>query len=206
MSNEMWDERYAASDLVWSATPNTWIEELTAGLAPGCVLDLAAGEGRNALWLAERGWDATAVDFSQVALDRAEQLAAQRLGDNASRFHTEQADLLRYSPPPQSFDLVIVVYLHLPAEQRREVLRTAARAAATGGRLIVIAHDSENLEHGFGGPQDPAILYTADDVAVDLEGTGLTVTKADTGVRTVQTESGPREALDAVVVAQRLLG
>lgn len=204
MSNEMWDERYAASDLVWSATPNAWIEELTAALAPGRVLDLAAGEGRNALWLAERGWEATAVDFSQVALDRAQQLASQRLGDDVGRFHTEQADLLSYSPPPMSFDLVIVVYLHLPAEQRRDVIRTASSAVAPGGQLIVIAHDSENLEHGFGGPQDPAILYTADDVAVDLDGTGLTVAKADTGVRIVQTESGPREALDAVVVAQRV--
>ncbi|MEL0282956.1 MAG: SAM-dependent methyltransferase, partial [Ilumatobacter sp.] len=57
-----WDERYAGTDLVWSAGPNVFIEEICAGLEPGSALDLAAGEGRNAVWLAERGWDVTAVD------------------------------------------------------------------------------------------------------------------------------------------------
>jgi SAM-dependent methyltransferase len=203
MSNDMWDERYAASDLVWSATPNVWIEELTAGLLPGRVLDLAAGEGRNALWLAARGWDATAVDFSQVALDRAQQLADERLGEQASRFHTERADLLIYSPPPSGFDLVLVVYLQIPAEQRWMVMRTAAAALAPGGRLIVIAHDTENLKSGFGGPQDPAVLYTAQDVVGDLEGTDLVAERADTVVRVVTTDTGTREALDALVVAVR---
>jgi SAM-dependent methyltransferase len=203
MSNDMWDERYAASDLVWSATPNVWIEELTSGLLPGRVLDLAAGEGRNALWLAARGWDATAVDFSQVALDRAQQLADERLGEQASRFHTERADLLIYSPPPSGFDLVLVVYLQIPAEQRWMVMRTAAAALAPGGRLIVIAHDTENLKHGFGGPQDPDVLYTAQDVVSDLEGTDLVAERADTVVRVVTTDTGTREALDALVVAVR---
>jgi SAM-dependent methyltransferase len=148
MSSDMWDDRYAASDLVWSAEPNIWVEQLTADLPVGRLLDLAAGEGRNALWLAERGWDATAVDFSQVALDRAQQLAVQRLGDDASRFHTEQADVMVYSPHPQQFDLVLVVYLQIPAEQRWMAMRTAAAALAPGGRLMVIAHDSANLTGG----------------------------------------------------------
>ncbi len=203
MSNEMWDQRYAASEQVWSSTPNVWVEELTSGLEPGRVLDLAAGEGRNALWLAERGWDATAVDFSQVALDRAQTWAVDRLGEGAGRFHTEQADLLEYTPPTKAFDLVIVVYLHLPADQRRIVLRAAATAVAPGGHLIVIAHDTENLEHGVGGPQDPAILFTAQDVVDDLIGTDLVYIRAERGVRAVDTDAGPRQALDAVVLAQR---
>jgi SAM-dependent methyltransferase len=203
MSSDMWDDRYAASDLVWSAEPNIWVEQLTADLPVGRLLDLAAGEGRNALWLAERGWDATAVDFSQVALDRAQQLAVQRLGDDASRFHTEQADVMVYSPHPQQFDLVLVVYLQIPAEQRWMAMRTAAAALAPGGRLMVIAHDSANLTGGVGGPQDPALLYTPENVISDLEGTDLVVEFAQTSERQVRNDGGSRTALDAVVVAVR---
>ena len=70
MNSEQWDQRYAGEELVWSAGPNIFVAGICAELAPGRVLDLAAGEGRNALWLAERGWQVTAVDFSQVAVDR----------------------------------------------------------------------------------------------------------------------------------------
>ncbi len=81
MDSSMWDERYSGSDLVWSATPNQWVEQVAAERPPGRVLDLAGGEGRNALWLADRGWKATVVDFSHVALDRADNLVAERFGD-----------------------------------------------------------------------------------------------------------------------------
>lgn len=203
MRSALWDERYAASSLVWSATPNAWVEELTAALPPGRVLDLAAGEGRNALWLAERGWDATAVDFSQVALDRARQLAEARLGELTGRFRTEQADLLTYSPRPGGFDLVLVVYLHLPAGERALVMRSAADAVAPGGRMLVVAHDTENLEHGVGGPQDLGLLYTAVDVVEDLADSGLDVELAYRPTRLVETASGPRHAIDAIVLAVR---
>ncbi|MDD2859352.1 MAG: class I SAM-dependent methyltransferase [Candidatus Nanopelagicales bacterium] len=203
MSTAMWDERYSAQELVWSATPNQWVEELTADLPPGRVLDLAAGEGRNALWLAERGWDATAVDFSQVGLDRAQQLAGQRLGSDAPRLRTVCADLLTYAPAAQAYDLVLVVYLHLPAEQRGIVMRAAAAAVAPRGRLIVIAHDTRNLTEGIGGPQDPAVLYTAADLTDDIDGSGLAIERATVSSRAVQTDAGTREALDAILVARR---
>ena len=83
------------------------------------------------------------------------------------------------------------------------VLREAAVSVAPGGRLMVIAHDSTNLEHGYGGPQDPAVLYTAADVAEDLEGSGLGVAVAETRARQVVTGAGTHDALDAVVVAVR---
>src|SRR5665811_1227266 len=107
MDAEHWNQRYDQTDLVWSAGPNMWVEQVASGLAPGAVLDLGAGEGRNALWLAEIGWHATAVDFSGVAIDRARDLARERLGDAADRFHGLCADLLRYQPAAQSSDLVM---------------------------------------------------------------------------------------------------
>jgi len=202
MTSGMWDERYAASEAVWSTTPNMWVEQVTTSLPVGTALDLAAGEGRNALWLAERGWQATAVDFSSVALDRARQWAQQRLGEDASRLTTVVADLREYRPDP-TFDLVLVVYLQLPRELRRPILRMAAGAVAAGGTLLVVAHDSENLAAGFGGPQDPAVLYSARDVAADVEGLGLVAERLEQVRRDVPTDGGVRTALDAVAVLRR---
>ena len=203
-ARQMWDERYAANDAVWSRTPNVWVEQVTSGLMPGNALDLAAGEGRNGLWLAENGWDATAVDFSQVALDRAATWAAQRLGDGPGRLITVVADLLEYRPT-STFDLVLVVYLHLPAEQRRQVLRQAAASAVgPGGRLLAVAHDSTNLTDGVGGPQDPGVLYTAQDVADDIAGLGLAPVRLERVRRLVTTPDGAqREAVDALALFGR---
>ncbi len=203
MDAREWDRRYDQAELVWSATPNMWVEEVTRDLPPGRVLDLAAGEGRNALWLAERGWRATAVDFSRVALDRAAGLAVERLGPAADRFDTECADLLVYRPRARAYDLVLVVYLQVVATERTQMLRAAADAVAPGGRLLVVAHDSDNLERGYGGPPDPAVLYSAADVTSDLVGTGLAVERAEQVVREVATDDGPRHALDLLVVAGR---
>ena len=201
MDADLWDQRYAEAELVWSAEPNVWVAQVTADLPPGRVLDLAAGEGRNALWLAGRGWTATAVDFSPVALDRARRLAAEQHVDG--RLATVRADLATFSPEPSAYDLVLLVYLQVgPALRSRSVL-SAAAAVAPGGRLAVVAHDSDNPVHGYGGPSDPGVLYSAADVTADLAPSGLVVDRADRVVRRVETPEGQREALDALVVARR---
>jgi SAM-dependent methyltransferase len=115
---QAWDERYAAAELVWSAEPNLFVAAELADLAPGRALDLAAGEGRNAIWLARRGWTVTAADFSQVALDKGEQLA----GDTTVRW--VRADATRWDEPA-AYDLVVVAYLQLAAAERRAALRAA---------------------------------------------------------------------------------
>ena len=203
MDAKDWNSRYDQTDLMWSQGPNQWIEQVTANLPPGRALDLAAGEGRNAIWLADRGWEATALDFSAVALDRASRIASERLGDGAARFSTRCEDLFSYSPELRAYDLVIVVYLQVAANQRTRVLRAAAEAVAPGGTLVVTAHDPENALRGHGGPQDPAVLYSAADVSTDIDGAGLTVQRAELVTRVVTTPDGEREALDCLVVATR---
>lgn len=198
-----WDERYGQKEMVWSVEPNVWVAQVCADLAPGRALDLAAGEGRNGLWLADLGWRVTAVDFSQVGLDRARALAAGRLGEAAQRLSTVCADLETYVPEARGFDLVLLVYLQVPPSLRTHVVRTAAEAVSPGGLLLVVAHDSENLEHGHGGPQDPSVLYTAEDAVGDLAGTDLVAERAERVVRRVETDEGVREALDALVLARR---
>ena len=194
MDAKYWDARYEETDLRWSREPNQWIAETTEGLPPGRILDLAAGEGRNAVWLAERGWEATALDFSSVALERTVRIAGERLGADASRFTVMQADLAVFAPEPRSYDLVIVVYLQVKAGLRARALRGAAAAVAAGGTLVVVAHDSQNAVRGFGAPPDPAVLYTAGDVTDDLRETGMSVQRAELVSRWVETPDGRREA------------
>ncbi len=202
-----WDERYAAAQqdatLVWSPTPNSTIAQLTGQLAPGRALDLAAGEGRNAIWLAERGWSVTAVDFSPVATARMRQLAGTRLGERAGQLTVVTADVLAWDPGQAIFDLVIIVFLHLPPPQRLLAHRRAAAVVAPGGQLIVLAHDRSNLTDGVGGPQDPAVLPTPQDVVADLAHTGLQVDRAEVIIREVVVEGVARHARDTLVVAQR---
>ena len=199
MGREEWNRRYARNELIWTAQPNRFLVAETAGLPPGRALDIACGEGRNAVWLAEQGWRVTGVDFSDTALDKAHRLAGAR-GVEAE---WEQADLLEYRPEARAYDLVILFYLQLPETERRPVVRAAAEAVAPGGTLLLVAHDSSNLEHGHGGPQHPAVLYTAAAVAADLDGTGLEIERAEVVERPVETPEGERTALDALVSARR---
>jgi ubiquinone/menaquinone biosynthesis C-methylase UbiE len=151
-----WDERYAERRQ-WSAGPNALVASLLADLPPGDAVDLAAGEGRHALWLAERGWRVTAVDFSAVGLERGrEQAAAAHL----TGVSWVPADVLTWSAPDASLDLVLVAYLHLPEPETTALLRRAVGWLRPGGRLLVLGHDADNVAHGVGGPQETAILHS----------------------------------------------
>ena len=202
MDSHGWDRRYTGRELVWTSEPNRFLVQEADGLAPGRALDLACGEGRNAIWLAERGWQATGVDFSKVGLEKARQL------EDARGVHPEwiTADLRDYRPDPGSFQLVIVFYLQVPAAERTPILKTAATAVALGGKFLLVGHDASNIAEGYGGPQDPAVLYTAEDVTRDLQGTGLRIERAERVERPVQTPEGERIALDALVRASRPYG
>jgi len=193
MDAEGWNRRYAEAELVWSAGPNRFVEAELADLPPGRAVDLAAGEGRNAIWLASRGWRVTAVDFSAVALDKGRRLAAAR-GVSVT---WELADLATYQPPAS--DLVLIAYLHLPPDLWSQVLARAVVAVAPGGTLLVVGHDLANLTEGVGGPQDASRLYTAEGVAAALD--GLDVQRAEQVRRPVP--DTPRAAIDTLVRARR---
>ncbi len=158
MRAQEWDERYAERQQ-WSSEPNALIAELLGGLPPGEAVDLAAGEGRHALWLAARGWRVTAVDFSAVGLGRG------RSQPGAERITWEAADVTTWTAPEASLDLVLVAYLHLPEDATVAVLTRAVGWLRPGGRLLVLGHDVDNLSAGVGGPQEPAVLHSVDRLA-----------------------------------------
>jgi SAM-dependent methyltransferase len=197
MDKTDWDARHADDDRRWAGEPSPFIVSEAATLRPGRALDLACGQGRHAVWLAERGWHVTGVDFSTVGLEKARSFAATR----GVTCEWVAADLLRYQPEPDAYDLVLLTYLHVPAPQRRTILNMAAQAIAPGGALLLIGHDRSNLEHGYGGPHNPAVLYTSPEIVADVP--GLVVERAECVERPVQTPDGQRVALDVLLRATR---
>jgi SAM-dependent methyltransferase len=195
MDASHWNDRYATTEYIWKADPNAFLVGEVTGLAAGRALDLACGEGRNAVWLAEQGWTVTGVDFSDVGLDKGRRLASDRKVD----VDWVVADATSWTPPAEGYDLVVVLYLQLPAEARRRAVAVAGKALAPGGTLLVVAHDLANLADGTGGPQDPAVLYRPDDILADLRAAGIEVTveRADTVARVV--DGADRPALDCLV-------
>ena len=186
----MWDERYAATGRVWSAEPNAEVERIVGDWEPGRALDLGAGEGRHAVWLAAKRWRVTAVDFSAVGLAKGEKESAAR----GLRVDWVVADVRSWQPPASTaYDLVLVAYLHLP----EDVLTRATAWLAPGGALVVVGHALRNLTEGVGGPQDPALLQTVEglrEVASELD-----IECCEEIVR--HTDAG--DAIDVVLVARR---
>lgn len=202
MDADAWDARYAEQELVWSAEANQWVQEVVAGLPPGYALELAAGEGRNAFWLVQHGWEVHATDFSPRAVQRMEQLADARLGDDRARLTTAVADAVRDRFAEEVYQLVLLSYLQLPAAELRKALSTAVDALEPGGTLLVVGHALRNLTEGTGGPQDPDVLYDPDDVTAALKGLPVVVAVASERQRDVP--GADRPALDTLVVATRL--
>ena len=200
MDSRQWDERYSGDELVWTSTPNQFLVAEVAGLPAGRAVDLACGEGRNSIWLAERGWEVTAVDFSPVGLAKAKRFA-DLWGVQVTWV---ESAVQEWTPPPEGFDLVAMLYLQLSEPARSAALAVAASAVAPGGTLLVIAHDVDNLVRGYGGPPNPDVLYQVSEVTEGAVHAGLTIGRAEQAIRVVDTDVGPREAIDTVVRAKRL--
>ena len=154
-----WDARYAASGRLFSSEPDEALVELAGTLPPGRALDLGAGEGRNSLWLARRGWQVTAVDLSGVALAR---LRAQAATEHVA-VDAVGADMGEYLARGERFDLVVVANIHPEPAQRARLLAAAAQAVAPGGHLFLAGHHLDSL--GRAGPPDPSRLYTEERLA-----------------------------------------
>lgn len=199
MDRHGWNERYRTGIRGGRTEPSPLVVAGADGLSPGRALDLATGVGRHAVWLAEQGWVVTAVDYSDVAIGKARELAAAR----GVSIVAEAADVTVYEPEAGAYDLVLICYLQVPAADRRAVVGHAVDALAPGGTLLMVAHDRSNRDAGWGGPSSADVLATPDEVRALMEAVGLTVTRAEVVERPVETPEGPRVALDQIVVGHR---
>ena len=162
-AQEYWEQHYSAHDRVWSGRVNAQLAEAVEPLRPVRALDLGCGEGADALWLADRGWRVVAVDVSDTALQRA--AADARYRGLERRIDFQRHDLSD-SFPEGTFDLVATHYLHSPARLNRErVLRRAAEAVASGGRLLIVDHGgappwASKLAHDYRFPSVDEVVAT----------------------------------------------
>ncbi len=172
MASEEWDRAYGRCELTWSIEPHPHVGEELADLPPGRAVELGCGEGRQAIWLASRGWQVTAVDFSRVAVDRGRKIAER----HGVEVDWVVANVLDYHPPAP-VDLAMIIYLHLHRDQLSGVLGKVSAALSPGGTLFVLGWDRQNFTDGIGGPRPPEVLYSVDDL-VDAT-TGVQVVRAE---------------------------
>lgn len=191
---QMWNDRYADKDLIWSAGPNELFAREVKNLRPGKALDVACGEGRNAVWLAEQGWDVTAIDFSDVAIEKGRQIAARR--EVNVNWITE--DVSSWQLPRREFDLVAVLYLHTTIDEREQWLENVISSIKPSGTFIYIAHDIDNIKTGVGGPQDPTLLPTMAEITSALK--GFSIENAGVIERPVARDPGHGKELEGIAL------
>lgn len=198
-----WDERYRSASKVWSGKPNPQLVARVASLAPGSALDVGAGEGADAAWLAGRGWKVTALDISSVALERGRAHAAELGAEIAGRITWLHADVTGWEPPARAFDLVSIHFLHLPSAERTPLYLRLAGAVAPGGVLLVVGHHPSDLQTTVKRPPDPDLLFTAEELAAELPD-GWDVLAREASPRTATDPDGETVTVhDAVLFARR---
>lgn len=166
MGQPMWDERYQAEEYVYGTLPNDFLRRQTAYLPEGRILCLAEGEGRNAVFLAEQGYDVTAVDQSPVGLAKARKLAEQR----HVTIETIVADLAEFTVAPGAWDGIVSIFAHVPTPARHHIHRQVVAGLRPGGVLVLEAYRPEQLQYGTGGPPVPELMMTLKGLRAELSG------------------------------------
>lgn len=184
-SNNPWDTRYAGEAFMYGTAPNDFLREQVGGLPPaGRVLCLAEGEGRNAVFLAERGFQVTGVDGSKVGLDKAQRLA----GERGVKLETIVADLRDFDLGTARWDAIVSIWCHVPPELRKALHPKIAAALAPGGVFLLEHYHPRQIEYRTGGPPDPKLLLTRSELQHDFK--GLKVLHAFEGEREIHEGSG----------------
>ena len=197
-----WDDRYRSVETDWSGEPNAQVVVELTGIAPARALDVACGEGMDAIWLAARGWHVTATDISAVALERNSKIDIR--AEVMERIDWFQADLITWTPPVASFDLVTAQFLHLPPVIREAVFRKLAAAVKPAGTLLIVGHHPSDLQTTITRPPLPELFYTAEDVAALLEPNRWDTIVAAARPRNATDSKGNSVTIhDAVLRAQR---
>lgn len=198
MSKHLWDERYSAADYIYGLEANDLVCDEAHRIPTGRVLCLAEGEGRNAVFLARRGYDVTAVDFSRVALGKAERLARER----GVTIALVEADLATFDLGTEQWSGIVSIFAHTPREVRRRIHAAIPRALLPGGVLILEAYRPAQLALGTGGPRDVALLPTLAELETELAGLELVIAReSDREIHEGRAHAGPSATVQ--VVARR---
>ena len=203
-SQEFWDERYRSRDHLWSGEPNRHLIGQASELSPGMALDVGCGEGADAIWLAGRGWQVTAVDVSTVALSRGASHAAEAGIAVEQCIEWVHEDVLTWVPEPSAYDLASTQFMHLPAGPREALFRRLAVSVAPGGTLLIVGHHPSDLQTTVPRPPMPELFFTAEEIAGSLDHEQWDVLVADAVARPAKDPEGQEVTIyDAVLCARK---
>jgi thioredoxin reductase/protein-L-isoaspartate O-methyltransferase len=198
-AEEFWDERYRAADQLWSGNPNPHLVTTVAGMPTGDALDVGAGEGADAVWLASQGWKVTGVDVSGVALGK----AAAHAREAGVEVTWERVDVRQWDPPRGRYDLVSAQFMHFPRPVLEDVHRRLAAAVRQGGTLLIVGHHPADHEHGQGHDHRRELMFTAQDAAASLDPAEWEISVTSPSREATDPDGNVRTIVDAVLRAVR---
>ena len=203
MDNTSWVRKYDTDAFVYTKDVNQFVVEFATALKPGLAIDVAGGEGRNAVWLAEQGWTVEVIDFAPNALAKARVLAEER--GVTARVLTTEASALDFEAQLAPVDLAVVAYLHIYSHQFAVAMEQTVAALKPGGYLIGVWHALENLQHNSHGPQNPDSLPSVESLRALCAELGLNVLTLENRDGKVRTDEGPKPSVTVVLLAQKPL-
>ena len=162
----MWNQRYSSKTYAYGTKANDFLVSMYDRLPTGKILCLAEGEGRNAVWLAEQGNDVTAVDTSDIGLQKARKLAKAR----DVEITTVHADLADYDIGTQQWDAIISIFCHLPPDSRQDVHRRCVKSLRDNGMILLEAYTPLQLEYKTGGPPVAEMMMDMRSLSSELIG------------------------------------
>jgi 2-polyprenyl-3-methyl-5-hydroxy-6-metoxy-1,4-benzoquinol methylase len=175
MSKEYWDERYKTNDTVYGTNPNVFFREQLLKLEPGKLLLPAEGEGRNALFAAQSGWQVEAFDYSNEAVEKAKKAARE----NYLQLTYTLQEIGEVKLAPASFDAIGLIYVHLGLSLRKAFHRQCMKALKPGGVLILEAFSKDQINNKSGGPRELKLLYALDELLEDFAGLKIVYSKSE---------------------------
>ena len=199
MDKAFWDSKYSTDEYVYTKDVNRFVKESLSDLAPGKMIDLAGGEGRNTVFFAENGWQAENIDLSSVGLEKCQRLAAERgVSDNVFTTHASALDFESKLAP---VDLGVCAYLQIPQKDLEIAITRLVENIKPGGVFFGVWHALENLKDGFGGPQDPAVLPSTESMTKLLSSLPLEISFVTNRDGQVQTKDGLKPSITLTAMA-----
>ncbi len=199
MDSAYWNEKYDTEEFIYTTTVNRFVKEYLEALPTGKMIDLAGGEGRNAVWFAERGWQVEVVDFADKALSKFLALAAER--GVADRATATIADATGFEAKLAPADLGVIGYLQIAQEPLATAIAGLVAQLKPGATFFGVWHALDNLEGGFGGPRDPAVLPSIASLTDILSGLPVVIESVEIRDGQIQTKEGLKPSKTVIAKA-----
>jgi SAM-dependent methyltransferase len=201
MDKAFWDSKYSSDEYIYTKEVNRFVKESLSDLAPGKMIDLAGGEGRNTVFFAERGWQAENIDLSSVGLEKCKRLAAEK--NVSDLVFTTNASALNFDSKLAPVDLGLVAYLQIPQADLAVAIAHLVERIKPGGLFFGVWHALENLKDGFGGPQNPEVLPSESSMKTLLSSLPLEIAFVTNRDGQVQTKEGLKPSITLTAMATK---